>query len=218
VRSGPGAARTILLFHTISASPFRQPRMVGSTFGEYSFGLIFVSARTNKRPHHHHQGQYFQPVEPELIGAIKQLAESDASADQYETTIEDNKPVQAASSICSKINNVQCFPARSTRPGQFFHADTIHIGQCWNGICQTLVLVDDCHRKIFPYAMKNRSGVSIADKLKGHCLKSQINSGGHAICSDQLRRACNIIPTEFIYKVIKDLSSLTGMSSIGVRR
>jgi hypothetical protein len=27
---------------------------VGSTLGVYSFGLIFVSARTNKR-HHHHQ-------------------------------------------------------------------------------------------------------------------------------------------------------------------
>ena len=47
------AARTILLFHTISARPSKQPRMVGSTLGVYSFGLIFVSARTNKR--HHHQ-------------------------------------------------------------------------------------------------------------------------------------------------------------------
>ena len=50
--SGPGAARTILLFHTISAGPSKQPRMVGSTLGVYSFGLIFVSARTNKRQHH----------------------------------------------------------------------------------------------------------------------------------------------------------------------
>jgi hypothetical protein len=61
VRSGPGAARTILLFYTISARPIsarpsKQPRMVGSTLGVYSFGLIFVSARTNKR--HHHQVRY----------------------------------------------------------------------------------------------------------------------------------------------------------------
>ena len=28
VRSGPGAARTTLLFHTISARPSKQPRMV----------------------------------------------------------------------------------------------------------------------------------------------------------------------------------------------
>jgi hypothetical protein len=48
-----GAARTILLFHTISTRPAKQSRMVGSTLGVYSFGLIFVSARTNKR--HHHQ-------------------------------------------------------------------------------------------------------------------------------------------------------------------
>jgi hypothetical protein len=57
VRSGPGAVRTILLFHTISVSarPSKQPRMVGSTLGVCSFGLIFVSARTNIRHHHHHQ-------------------------------------------------------------------------------------------------------------------------------------------------------------------
>jgi hypothetical protein len=47
-RSGPGAARNILLFHTISARPSKQARMVGSTLGVYTFGLIFVSARTNK--------------------------------------------------------------------------------------------------------------------------------------------------------------------------
>jgi hypothetical protein len=54
VRSGPGAARTILRFHIIRARPSKEPRMVGSTLGVYSFALIFVSARTNKRHHHHH--------------------------------------------------------------------------------------------------------------------------------------------------------------------
>jgi hypothetical protein len=53
--SRPGAARTILLFHIISARPSKQPCMVESTLGVYSFGLIFFSARTNKR--HHHQGE-----------------------------------------------------------------------------------------------------------------------------------------------------------------
>jgi hypothetical protein len=46
-------ARTILLFHIISVRPSKQSRMVGSTLGVYIFGLIFVSARTNKRHHHH---------------------------------------------------------------------------------------------------------------------------------------------------------------------
>ena len=43
-RSRPGAAKTILLFHIISARPSKQTRMVGSTLGVYNFGLIFVSA------------------------------------------------------------------------------------------------------------------------------------------------------------------------------
>ena len=60
VRSRPGAARTILLFHIISARPSKQPRMVGSTLGVYSFGLIFVSARTNKR-HLHPKSQLSKP-------------------------------------------------------------------------------------------------------------------------------------------------------------
>jgi hypothetical protein len=38
VRSGPGAARTIPLFHTISARPPKQPRMV-RTFLRYTRGL-----------------------------------------------------------------------------------------------------------------------------------------------------------------------------------
>ena len=38
VRSGLGAARTILLFHTISARPSKQPRMVGSTLGYIGLG------------------------------------------------------------------------------------------------------------------------------------------------------------------------------------
>jgi hypothetical protein len=53
VRSGPGAARTILLFHTISTRlrPSKQAGMVGSTLAVDSFALIFVSARTHKRHH-----------------------------------------------------------------------------------------------------------------------------------------------------------------------
>jgi hypothetical protein len=53
VKSRSGTARTILLFHIISDRPSKQTRMVGSTLGVYSFGLIFVSARTNKKHHHH---------------------------------------------------------------------------------------------------------------------------------------------------------------------
>jgi hypothetical protein len=39
VRSGPGAARTILIFQIISARPSKQSRMVGITLGVYSLGF-----------------------------------------------------------------------------------------------------------------------------------------------------------------------------------
>jgi hypothetical protein len=55
VRSGPGEARTILLLHIISARPSKQPRMVRTFLKVYvELGSCFsVSARTNKRHHHH---------------------------------------------------------------------------------------------------------------------------------------------------------------------
>ncbi len=53
MRSGPGEARTILLFHIISARPSKQPLMVRTFLKVYVELLFFVSARTNKR--HHHQ-------------------------------------------------------------------------------------------------------------------------------------------------------------------
>jgi hypothetical protein len=39
--------------------------MVGSTLGVYNFGLIFVSARTNKR--HHHQSKLLYPEVEEWV-------------------------------------------------------------------------------------------------------------------------------------------------------
>jgi hypothetical protein len=52
--SGPGAARTILLFHIISTRPSKQPLMVRTFLKGYgAWLLLFVSVRTNKRHHHH---------------------------------------------------------------------------------------------------------------------------------------------------------------------
>jgi hypothetical protein len=53
VRSGPGAARTILLLHIISARPSKQRLMVRTFLKVYGAWLLFfVSARTNKRHNH----------------------------------------------------------------------------------------------------------------------------------------------------------------------
>ncbi len=80
VRSRPGAARTILLFHIISARSSNQTRMVGSTLGVYSFGLIFVSARTNKRHHHHLVRTY-------TVSVVSRHTASDTSAVEKSTTM-----------------------------------------------------------------------------------------------------------------------------------
>ena len=51
--SGPGEARTILLFHIISARPSKQPRMVLTFLKVHmELGACFLTARTNKRHHH----------------------------------------------------------------------------------------------------------------------------------------------------------------------
>jgi hypothetical protein len=54
VLSGQGEAGTILVLHIISARPSKQPLLVRTFLKVYlELGSYFVSARTNKRYHHH---------------------------------------------------------------------------------------------------------------------------------------------------------------------
>jgi hypothetical protein len=67
VRSGPGAARTILLFHTISARPPKQPRMVRTFLTVHTLprlaghhhlmhcGVEVTESSTNKQHHISHE-------------------------------------------------------------------------------------------------------------------------------------------------------------------
>jgi hypothetical protein len=48
--------------------------MVGSTLGVYSFGLIFVSARTNKRHHHHQRKILQQPLFSSICAHISLIS------------------------------------------------------------------------------------------------------------------------------------------------
>jgi hypothetical protein len=43
VRSGPGSARTILLFHIINSRPSKQPLMVCTFLKVYGAQLLFLS-------------------------------------------------------------------------------------------------------------------------------------------------------------------------------
>jgi len=49
VRSGPGAARTILLFHIISARPSEQPRMVRTFLKVQTRPRLVAESSTNKQ-------------------------------------------------------------------------------------------------------------------------------------------------------------------------
>ncbi len=71
--SGPGAARTILLFHIISARPSKQPRMVRTFLKVYMElgSYFFVSARTNKRHHHHHGGEVHNVLRASLVNITR---------------------------------------------------------------------------------------------------------------------------------------------------
>jgi hypothetical protein len=72
VTSRPGAARTILLFHIISARPSKQPLMVRTFLKVYGARLLFfVSARTNKRHHHYmERGSYFLFLQEQIKDII----------------------------------------------------------------------------------------------------------------------------------------------------
>jgi len=57
VRSGPGAARTILLFHIISARPSKQPPMVRTFLKVYmEIGSYFLFLQEQNKRHHHLEG------------------------------------------------------------------------------------------------------------------------------------------------------------------
>ena len=73
VRSGPGVARTILLFHIISARPSKQP-LEGTYLPKGIYGawlLNYVSARTNKR--HHHQANGYRSPTWRILRALQAI-------------------------------------------------------------------------------------------------------------------------------------------------
>jgi len=79
VRSGPGEARTILLLHIISARPSKQRLMVRTFLKVYmELGSYFVSARTNKRRHHHLQTRRETEAHFTAAGMSSQRKQSDS--------------------------------------------------------------------------------------------------------------------------------------------
>ncbi len=125
-------AKTILLFHIISARPSKHPRMVGSMLGVYSFGLIFVSARTKKR--HHHllldESVIARNVYLELVFARNRCAacsHSDLGGCTYSNA--DALPAWPTSRLCCWQARASVWIATSFRPHPRIHK---HENACWS--------------------------------------------------------------------------------------
>ena len=103
------------------------------------------------------KGQAWNPTDPDLRAAIQQLKITDL--------------------------DIQVFHVRATLPGQVYHCDTIPLGKCWNGLTEGLVMVDDCTRKLYAYAMKNKTADSVVDALHNHFLHTRSPPQGlHFYC------------------------------------
>ena len=128
------------------------------------------------------QGPRFLPSDQVLRLATEQLAESDALVARMEDPSY-QQHLAHEHKIHTHASQLHSFAARATRPGQFFHCDTIPLGNCWNGMREALVMVDDCSRTVYAYAMKNKTGASVADTLRKHFLKlGSTPEGIHYYC------------------------------------
>jgi transposase InsO family protein len=125
------------------------------------------------------RGDHFAPDDPGLAQAVSQLRQSndavehqEAKWDQHGTDI----PEQSQAGVAT-------FHGPAVRRGQFLHCDTISLGQCWKGYREALIITDECTHEIFTYAMKSKSGKSVAEALHQHFLRERATPEGiHYYC------------------------------------
>ena len=67
---------------------------------------------------------------------------------------------------------------RSTKSRDYWHADTIPLGNTWNHMKHVLVIVDDFTRVSFVYRLKDKSQYSVAAALEEHFLQQRPTSTG----------------------------------------
>ena len=142
------------------------------------------------------RGVAFTPHDPELSKHADQLARSDKAAAEHERTeensvlgdiLEDDESdesnykqeverlLQYHDADIIKLDPIDtrylAAPRRSTAPGQYWHCDTIPLEKCWENARHALVLVDDFSRKVYVYALKNKTGELIVQALHQHFLQ-----------------------------------------------
>ena len=59
---------------------------------------------------------------------------------------------------------------RSTKSREYWHADTIPLGNTWNHMKHALVIGDDFTRMSFVYLLKDKSQYSVTAALEDHFL------------------------------------------------
>ena len=127
------------------------------------------------------RGAHFESADHDLAQAISQLRESNDAVAAQE--IRWSTPGAELRDGGNRHAGLASFHGSATRRGQFLHCDTISLGACWKGYREALVLVDDCTHEVFTYAMKNKSGKSVAEALNQHFLRERGSPEGiHYYC------------------------------------
>jgi len=110
--------------------------------------------------------QYFSNA----MNALKKLDEIEQISDQ-------EKLPGLTSNDASKVRPVE-LRRRSTKSREYWHSDTIPLGNTWNHKKNALVIVDDFNRMSFVYPIKDKYQYSVAAALEEHFLQQRPTSTG----------------------------------------
>ena len=114
------------------------------------------------------RGDYWIPSdmsEEYLLDAMSHLRQMDASEDDL---LPDLLPLPTHSALHFRAG-VPSARRHSTRPRQYWHADTIPLGsKSWNNMKHALILVDDFSRMTFVYLLKEKTQHTVAAALQEH--------------------------------------------------
>ena len=103
------------------------------------------------------------------MNALKKLDDIKQISDQEELP-------GLTSNEASKARPVE-LRSRSTKSREYWHADTIPLGNTWNHMKNTLVIVDDFTRMSFVYLLEDKS-YSVAAAFEEHFLRQRPTSRG----------------------------------------
>ena len=102
------------------------------------------------------------------MNALKQLDEIEQISDQEELPSLTNNDASKARPV--ELRRL------SAKSREYWHADTIPLGNTWNHVKHALVIVDDFTRMSFVYPIKDKSQYSVAAAIEEHFLQQRPTS------------------------------------------